>query len=112
VTGKYILDDSGNPVEEPSLEAWAQWFETADRAVGKDTIEGVEVSTVFLGMDHGFMTSKPVLFETMIFGGEFDQFQWRDHTRTEAEQTHAVVVAALRDGRNPWDAVEGVSDAG
>jgi hypothetical protein len=33
--------------------------------------EGVEVSTVFLGVDHNFFgVGGPILFETMIFGGD------------------------------------------
>ena len=48
------------------------------------------VSTVFLGMDHSFDGGTPVLFETMIFGGEYDQFQERYCTWDEAEEGHKV----------------------
>jgi hypothetical protein len=46
----YILD--GQQVRRVNLREWAKWFETADRVVKKDTINGVVVSTVFLGLDH------------------------------------------------------------
>lgn len=45
---------------------------------GNYTIGDIYVSTVFLGLDHSFGSfgeCKPVLFETMIFGGEHDQYQ-------------------------------------
>jgi hypothetical protein len=33
------------------------------------------VSTVFLGTNHSFGFEPPLLFETMIFGGRFDDYQ-------------------------------------
>lgn len=55
------------PVED-FLE-WAIWFENAgdERIVGRTEVGPVTVSTVFLGLDHGW-EKKPLLFETMIFG--------------------------------------------
>ena len=51
----------------------------------KHTIDKMWVSTVFLGLEMAFRDGPPVLFETMIFGGPFDeQFQWRYHTKKEA----------------------------
>lgn len=50
MTNKYILD--GKSVKPASLMEWANWFETADRRVAKDTIGDVDISTVFLGVDH------------------------------------------------------------
>lgn len=38
-----------------------------------------EVSTVFLSTDHNFrFVGPPVLWETMVFGGPWDEEQWRD----------------------------------
>lgn len=48
----------------------------------------VLVSTVFLGLDHNFGGGIPILFETMIFGGEHDQFQERYATWVEAINGH------------------------
>lgn len=64
---QYILDSEGNPIAEDALLGWAKWFETAERHVGLDTINGVKISTVFLGIDHSFGRGKPVLWETMTF---------------------------------------------
>lgn len=72
---------------------WAKWFETADRVVKKTILpDGVKISTVFLGMDHAFMGEKPMLFETMIFGGEHDGFQERYSTWDEAEAGHQRAI--------------------
>jgi hypothetical protein len=75
---KFILDGH-NPIPESDVLKWGKWFETADRVVQKTRVTPkVEVSTVFLGLDHNFLDKgKPVLFETMIFGGKRDQEQYR-----------------------------------
>lgn len=69
------------------------------RRVAFDAIdEGLEVSTVFLCLDHSFGDDEPpVLFETMILGGVYDQYLWRYHTWEQAETGHNRVVKALLD---------------
>ena len=90
----YILE--GKTPIIASVHQWAIWFEIADRTVKKTTISGdIEVSTVFLGLDHQFGDGPPLLFETMIFGGERNQEQWRYTTWDEAEAGHDMVVASL-----------------
>ena len=54
--------------------------------------EDIRVSTVFLGLDHGFGAEEPVLFETMIFGGEYDEYCERYCTWDEAVEGHAKAV--------------------
>ncbi len=88
---KYILKD--RQAVPASLEEWAKWFQTADRIVAKSDVGDVSVSTVFLGLDHSFGDGPPMLFETMIFGGEHDEYQDRCSTWKEAEQMHTKAVA-------------------
>lgn len=89
---KYILDDK-NVVVSVNLETWAKWYETADRTVAKTNVNNdVNVSTVFLGLDLSFGDGPPLLFETMIFGGEHDQYQERFETWEQAEAGHKVAV--------------------
>jgi hypothetical protein len=67
--------------------------------VGLNTIGGVGVSTVFLGIDHSHgRPGGPILFETMIFGGgvALDGLQRRYRTFDEAEAGHAEIVARVR----------------
>lgn len=74
----YILQEDGEIRKEPDLLKWAKQFEKADRHVGNDTIGDIVISTVFLGIDHNHGNDgKPILFETMIFGGEHDEYQER-----------------------------------
>ena len=102
----YILDADGEPREATRWE-WAHWFEAnpSARVVGRTDISGDgQVSTVFLSVDHQWLPSgPPLLYETMIFGGRWDQYQWRWSTRAEAVAGHARIVAALRACRSPED---------
>jgi hypothetical protein len=89
---------------------WAVWYEQADeeRRVGWTEVGPLSVSTVFLGLNFGFLPSRRHLFfETMIMGDE-DQivmlgdrarlmhdwldYQTRCETWAEAEQMHRVAV--------------------
>jgi len=69
------------------------WYETANRTVQLDQIGDAKVSTVFLGLDHGFSrATDPVLWETMIFGGPHDGYQDRCSTFAEAVEMHRKAV--------------------
>ena len=93
---RYILVDKV-PKPAANMEDWAIWFGTTDRHVAETIIGDVRVSTVFLGLDHGFGRNEPpILFETMIFGGEHDQYCERCSTWEEAEAMHAKAVALVK----------------
>ncbi len=99
MSGKYILEGKRPKLVEDVLE-WATWFETADRHVAKVVLpNNVKVSTVFLGIDHSFSSGKPILFETMIFGGEYDRYQERYSTWAEAEAGHKQALAKAEGGK-------------
>ncbi len=59
------------------------------RHVGDTEIGIVRVSTVFIGV-------APVLFETMIFGGEHHGYQDRCETWVEAEAMHERACVLVR----------------
>jgi len=84
----FILD--GHTPVPAELMKWAQRFEKADRHVAMTEHNGIKVSTVFLGLDHAFGGGPPQLFETMIFGGEHDEYQERCSTWEQAEEMHKV----------------------
>lgn len=98
----YILVD-----REPIPVADREWYlwrseDFARCIVAKTKIDdAVEVSTVFLGLDHNYGDGPPILFETMIFGGPHDHWQDRYHTWTQAVAGHDQVVAALCAGKAP-----------
>jgi hypothetical protein len=93
----YILDGQ-EPVPEPDVLRWARWFESADRVVAKTVVEGQEVSTVFLGLDHQWGIGPPLLFETMVFalGSSLDQRCERYATWADAVAGHDGIVGELR----------------
>lgn len=90
----WILDAEGEPTPVGDVLTWARWFETTanrrvlDHHVGRR----VWVSTVFLGLDHNWLPDgPPVLWETMIFGGPFDQFQQRYTSALDALIGHETL---------------------
>jgi hypothetical protein len=87
------------PLAIDDVLIWAQWFETADRQIARTDVGEVKVSTVFLGMDHGWGDGAPVLWETMLFGGPEDQTLWRYSSRMEALAGHAEAVALVEAAR-------------
>lgn len=90
----YILEGK-TPVPVDDVLVWEEWFEKADRHVDKTELpNGVSVSTVFLGLDHGW-NGDIELFETMIFGGEHDGFQDRCSTWEEAEAMHKRAIELI-----------------
>lgn len=83
-------------VLEPNVRKWAEWFEDDARRVARTELpDGTLISTVFLGLDHGF-GGEPAWFETMVFTKES---QWsevdmaRYATYDEAEKGHEAMVA-------------------
>lgn len=98
--GKYILDGH-TPVLEPDLLKWAEYIETGDRIVKQENIGEVEISTVFLGLDHSFGSSTPILFETMVFRGELDQEMDRCSTWEEAEKMHEKMIEKVKQRGTP-----------
>lgn len=84
---------------------WRSWMKIAHATLTwtpffgpRDVEMRTEVSTVFLGLDHGWsmVPQPPVLFETMIFGGPLDDEQWRYCTKEEAIQGHRRAVAMAK----------------
>jgi hypothetical protein len=100
MTDKYILEGH-EPVPEPDLMKWGRWMETAERHVAFTNLDGVRVSTVFLGLDHNFMEGgPPLLFETMIFEGPHDQYQTRCSTWAQAVIMHQRAVSKAMEDDN------------
>lgn len=64
---KYVLDDNGNP-RPATMEEWVKMFEDSEgRIVKQEYVGKLFISTVFLGLDHGWGNGPPVLWETMVF---------------------------------------------
>lgn len=86
---------------------WAELFEERlDKGnawkVGDTRKAYVDISTVWLGMNHGFGGGPPMIYETMIFGGSLDGWVDRYSTRGSARIGHADAVRkAFAWWRNP-----------
>lgn len=62
------FDKDGSPL---GLWEWARKFEDVEyRRVGLDEREGIEVSTVWLGLNHSFLDGPLLIFETMVFDNQ------------------------------------------
>lgn len=95
----YILE--GREPKPVDLMTWATWFrDHTKRRVAFDTVGGIDVSTVFLGLDHNFGGGRPLLFETMTFGEGFEQEQQRYETWDEAVAGHAAVIERVKAAGN------------
>lgn len=105
----YILGGpSGRePISVEDVLEWAKFFEVGDkRRVAMTHLGSLSVSTVFLGIDHGFAFDKearPVLFETMVFGEdcELAGIEQRYCTWEEAEAGHAIMVRRVQLWQSP-----------
>lgn len=78
--------------------------------VGEDYIEGIRISTVWLGINHSFSRyfdneeKKPIIFETMIFDerenvpeNDLDEYQERYSTLEEAEEGHKKAILFVKE---------------
>jgi|SRR5581483_1218426 len=107
-----LAEDGKTPMPVKDVLEWAKFFENGkERILRQDHFGfrgGIMVSTVFLGMDHGFgrfhpdKLYRPVLWETMIFGGEHHDWQNRACSHDEALANHAEAVALVAQSRKPW----------
>ena len=93
----YILEGR-EVIPAKDLFEWADFFEDHKHRVIRQTTVKLfnrnycDVSTVFLGIDHSFMKDgPPLVFETMVFGGDFDGHQVRAYTYTGAEECHSFM---------------------
>lgn len=85
----WIRNPDGTVRPASDREEWLRVFQDVDgRRIRVTTFVGtggdeVRVSTVFLGLNHGYGDEPPVLWETMIFGGALDEeeYQTRLHER-------------------------------
>ncbi len=88
------------------FESWNQYLEYC-KAFGKRVmrtkIGDADVSTVWLGLDHSFRGGPPLIFETMIFGGEHDLWCTRYTTEEDAVRGHLRLIERLRAGLSPDD---------
>lgn len=84
--------------EQISMLEWTMLFEDrAYRVVEQTQVEQALISTIWLGIDHGFGArgeDQPLQFETMVLPDT--EFQARYRTEVEARAGHAATVEAVK----------------
>lgn len=66
--------------------------------INRKRAQSWSISTVFLGIDHnhvGWHGAAPILFETMVFGGDYDGYQERYFTFDDALEGHNLALKKL-----------------
>jgi hypothetical protein len=82
------------------MSRWGELHDDIDYIVVEKTPmmyhdEPVEISTVWLGINHNWHDGPPIIFETMVFGGPNDGECFRYSTEKEAREGHAQIVHEL-----------------
>jgi hypothetical protein len=79
----------GDEEGEEAVDGWTR--------IGSDHVGDVWISTVWLGLNHSYLgDGPPIIFETMVFGGNLDQEQWRYSTPEQARAGHAAAVTLVQ----------------
>ena len=99
----YILDENGEPMKLDGdlmdvVFKYGMWTQNNEVHIFDDTIDGIRVSTVFLGVDHNFGRGPAVLFETMVFGGDYNHYCCRYCNRLQAKAGHDQALSMVREG--------------
>jgi hypothetical protein len=92
----YILDENNKPIRSNIVDC-GEWLEKNPerKVVKQEYVDDIWVSTVFLGLDHAWDSDIPVLWETMIFGGEHDQYQDRYTSVEDALEGHKLALTLI-----------------
>jgi hypothetical protein len=95
----YLLDKDKKPYKVSLEDSLILYKKPELKVTAVDLVDGVRVSTVFLGMDHGFRWEakdspnyKPILWETMIFGGKYNDYQERYTSHEDALKGHQKAI--------------------
>jgi hypothetical protein len=102
MTAYFVLDERGEPRREMDRDAWARWFERAERGLARTVMtDQVTVVTIFIGVHAAPEHDTPLLFETRVFGGVLDGAHVARGTRAEALAAHCHLAAWCRIGAEP-----------
>lgn len=90
----YVWDRDTDDVRQ--VDTLTSFRSADDRRVAKTTLSGgTYISTIFLGIDHGFSDGPPLVFETMVFPSADDMSDMdceRYSTAAEAREGHERMV--------------------
>jgi hypothetical protein len=118
--GHYVLDHKrAKPRETYDIREWDRNLGSKVRAVRNCSHSGFTISTIFLGLDHNWMSMvtgsrgrpsyRPILWETMIFSEGTAAGQYRFTSRHEAVRHHRLMCCKLRRAHRRLRARKGLS---
>ena len=92
----YILDKNNKPIRSTIVD-YGKWLQEnpEKKAVKQEHIGDIFISTVFLGLDHAWFSDIPVLWETMIFGGEHDRYMDRYTSHEDSLEGHQAALTLV-----------------
>jgi hypothetical protein len=99
----YILRGK-TPVVAHNINEWGKFCnDINNRRVAYHKNKEYSISTVFLGLEHGFRNGKPILWETLIYDyrikdSEFNEFLYRYTTWNQAVLHHLIYKSRLERG--------------
>lgn len=96
----YYMLKNGEIVKTTNSFEFSKWFDNInERRIDYTEInDDIYVSTVCLGIDHNhYGEGPPVLFESMAFGCEGGERQYRYCTVAEAQEGHKKMVKEIMD---------------
>lgn len=99
MSGWYWLNDDHSisrapDAGDPNFHVYSAWLYGRTNGIPNRNIkvtnitDDVFISTVFLGLDHGFGNPIPIVFETLVFGGPLDNEGARYSFYQEAIEGH------------------------
>lgn len=91
--GYYNME--GQPISEQEASKLLASFDDT-RAIAHSLYNHVEISTVLLVFDMNFGTPPPLIFETMISGGVYDDHIERYSTKEEAVKGHVRLLKMVK----------------
>ena len=95
----FILNEDKTVTSVGNATEWAAFLESDSdgrRVDRTEVTDDIEVSTVFLGLNHQFGDGPPLLFETLVFGGKLDGEMCRYSTWDQAVSGHLRVVERVK----------------
>lgn len=89
--GLYYSPD-GQPIPR---DQWVALY-MAPRTVALTSSPRGKVSTIYMGLDLGFGYGPPLIYESMVFGGDLDGLMDRYPTRAAALAGHEAIVRQVK----------------
>lgn len=93
----FILDENDNVVEVDDPNEWARWHRSNHISVGNSCIGDSLITTNFVGRAEWTKSGPPLLFHTIITGGDHHGYKKSCATMAEAIEQHRKTIMIVND---------------